>query len=83
TGCCQLFTGQSTGFCADAKFCVCGGGAGGKGCAPGTTCGSAAGDPAISCRPDCKTAADCATACCTQPLPGKDHGICVEKSNCP
>jgi len=82
SGCCQLYSGADFGFCADAHYCACGRGAGGKGCAPGTTCATTDNPDAPACLTDCKLPGDCASGCCTQPVPGTDHGVCVDKSKC-
>lgn len=81
TGCCEMFADGKSGFCVDARWCVCG--TSGTACGPGypTCCSDQeclgfAGDDGYFCRPRCKTTADCASGICSGYITGKDYGAC-------
>lgn len=87
TGCCIPFSGQTRGFCGDAKWCSCG--------AAGARCGSTmpmccadqtclAGDAQQSfyeCKKRCMANADCPTNCCV-PVPSLNLSACLGASYC-
>jgi hypothetical protein len=87
TGCCVLFSNDSRGICADAKWCSCG--------AAGARCGSSlpkccadqtclAGDAQQSfyeCKKHCTANADCPTNCCV-PIPSLNLSACLAPSYC-
>jgi hypothetical protein len=79
TGCCNTTSGR----CQDALYCNCAAVAatcaGDKPCCPGSSCltfSESTDNPPYSCFDDCKTQTDCATGCCSLPIPGLDHGAC-------
>ena len=81
TGCCKVNTGDSYGFCTQARWCACGAagtkcGSNDPACCAGTDCVAVGGGSNYLCRPTCKTKADCATGTCTSRLQGKDYGVC-------
>ncbi|HWP06878.1 MAG TPA: hypothetical protein VNN72_14090 [Polyangiaceae bacterium] len=84
TGCCQLFSDSTNGFCTDAKYCTCpgDGGACGPGlayCCEGMSCvGKSATE--FECRPDCTTDADCTNGKCS-PLSDDSGSICLPCAN--
>lgn len=78
TGCCQLFSNSSTGFCTDPGYCGCG-----SGCAAGSTC-STFDNKTFSCRKDCTMDTDCASVCCSGTVPNTNHGVCITaECTCP
>ncbi len=87
TGCCQLYQGQNSGFCTDAKWCACGtagSACGGNNpaccsdhvCLDGTTPGTS------QCQKKCTQASDCPSACCVA-IPGLGGSACLAKTYCP
>ena len=86
SGCCQPFDNSTSGFCADAAYCVCaelGGecGPNAPNCCDGATCASNDAQNGYQCYPSCKTDADCSSKCCSV-FDGEDHGVCVAASAC-
>src|SRR5262249_50819900 len=80
TGCCQGFTSASGGFCADARYCMCGtlGAACGPmmaKCCDGNTCASLNSGPYI-CQKQCMTTSDCAAGACCIQITGEMFGAC-------
>lgn len=80
TGCCNT----ATGTCRDSLYCSCvsvGAACESQGaqCCPGTTCLTFSGDlekGPFSCYQDCSNQSDCASGCCSQTIPGLNHGAC-------
>jgi hypothetical protein len=86
TGCCQLFDQSTYGFCADARYCVCGqmdaacGGMNAQ-CCDGFECVGASVET-LACHEVCTGPADCATHCCA-PVNGADYMVCEPPEYCP
>jgi len=79
TGCCDT----AAGTCHDALYCNCvnvgTACSGTTQCCPGKSCLTFSGDATngpFSCYQDCKTQSDCPSGCCSQKIPGTDHGAC-------
>lgn len=85
TGCCQLYSGSTEGFCSPAKYCSClavGQSCGGNNpdCCAGSHCTGDA-DTGFSCGKDCTTDADCPTKCCL-PVSGVTYQVCYAAEYC-
>jgi hypothetical protein len=85
TGCCQLFTNSTNGFCADARYCSCtpvGGDCSQINCCGGSTCVTFQpdGGPPLACYKDCTQGPDCDSGCCSGNIVGKNYGSCVPKT---
>ena len=87
TGCCQLFTNATGGFCAPALYCTCGaagapcGQQGTAACCDGNECVGATADT-LECSPRCTTDADCPAGCCVD-VTGATYRVCAGPSFCP
>lgn len=86
TGCCQLYSNATYGFCVVAKYCGCG--AEGVLCGPyepaccdGLECTSTDVEGEYTCKPRCQEDTDCASNCCV-PITGTDFSVCYDSSYC-
>jgi hypothetical protein len=85
SGCCELFSNQTYGFCVDSKFCECGGPV--DGCTPtnGPCCdgyqcvGSSETD--LQCKKVCTDASECPEMCCGE-VQGADWRVCQGPEYC-
>jgi hypothetical protein len=78
-----MFSDGKSGFCVDARWCVCGThkaacGPGYPSCCSDQECASFANAPGYSCGSRCKATSDCAAGVCSAYFSGKDYGVCDE-----
>ncbi len=86
TGCCQVYSNATWGFCVVAKYCGCGAEGAACGmyepaCCEDHECTSTDAEGEFTCKPHCQQHSDCPSNCCV-PIRDTDFSVCYDASYC-